>query len=101
VTGKSPVWLLAVSESTKVTRINFKLTNVYAIEQANDDDESDSEEIRHFRGELPDDEKELLPLKIDGSLIRRIEKIDTDIKSEVDEYEEEENESELEATTGN
>lgn len=47
---------------------------------------------------MPDDEKELLPLKIDGSLIRRIEKLDsTEIKTEI---ESENEEDEIEAEKG-
>jgi hypothetical protein len=47
------------------------------VEDSSDEDEEDMEEVRRFKEELQDDEKELLPLKIDGSLIRRIEKLDS------------------------
>jgi nucleolar complex protein 3 len=51
-----------------------------------EDEESDNEQMRHFKNELNDDEEEMLPLKIDGSLVRRVKKVD---KPEVKDEEEE------------
>ncbi|KAI6200008.1 NOC3-like protein [Aphelenchoides besseyi] len=44
------------------------------------------ENIRHFKSDLNDDEAEMLPLKVGGTLVRRIKKIEkTEVKSEDEE----------------
>ncbi|KAI6236825.1 NOC3-like protein [Aphelenchoides besseyi] len=44
------------------------------------------ENLRHFKSELNDDEAEMLPLKVGGTLVRRIKKIEkTEVKSEDEE----------------
>ncbi|KAI6189712.1 NOC3-like protein [Aphelenchoides bicaudatus] len=86
-----PLDMLSDRERKKPTLVGRKRKHE---EQSSDEEESDSEELRRFKEELGDDEKELLPFKIDGSLIRRIEKFDnTEIKEEeVDDEEESETE---------
>lgn len=68
---------------------------IVCLEQQSSSDEEDeketADEIRRFKEELQSDEKELLPLKINGSLVRRIEKVDANnLNQERDEREEDE-----------
>ncbi|KAI6239224.1 NOC3-like protein [Aphelenchoides fujianensis] len=54
--------------------------------QHNEISEADLDEnIRHFKSELDDDEAEMLPLKVNGALVRRIKKIEKpEVKEEED-----------------
>jgi len=76
-----PLDMLSAEE--KSARRSSNVNRKRKISEDESDDDIDKEEVRRFKEELEDDEKEMLPLKIDGSLIRRITKMDaTEIKDE-------------------
>lgn len=69
-------------------------------QDSSEDEEADMEEVRRFKEELLADEKELLPLKIDGELIRRIEKLDKSEMNNTAELDDLEEGSDIEEDTG-